>query len=230
MKSPPVLYASCVLAPVVMLHIQMDLAAPCIMQSEDSFRLNWTSPWSTIFDSCLASPRLPRPPRPPLYQRACMPADLSATRRSLSSHRLAALLWSWACADGRQRKQLLKYMPPTPSSSGATAQYTVVAAPCCCGQRSTRKEMRVQRATRETTRQHRPAGGDGIQRARSLSPVQTGAENERRTPTAPRRPLWEADIDTRAEREINSEEQKHPPALPSPCSPWWLGHITMGTA
>lgn len=131
MKPPPVLYALCVLAPVVMLHIQMDLAAPCIMQSEDSFRLNWTSPWSTIFDSCLASPRLPRPPRPPLYQRACMPADLSATRRSLSSHRLAALLWSWACADGRQRKQLLKYMPPTPSSSGATAQYTVVAAPCC---------------------------------------------------------------------------------------------------
>lgn len=33
---------------------------------------------------------------PPVHQRACMPADLSATKRSLSSHKLAALLWSWA--------------------------------------------------------------------------------------------------------------------------------------
>lgn len=75
------------------------------------------------------------------HQRVCMPADLSATSRSLSSHRLAALLWSWACMDGRQRKQLLKYMPPNPSSSGATAQYTVVAAPCCCGQTHRERNM-----------------------------------------------------------------------------------------
>lgn len=67
-------------------------------------------------------------------QSDCMlPAERSDTSCSLSSHRAAAALWSCACADGRQRKQLLKYMPPRPSSSGATAQYTVVAAPCCCG-------------------------------------------------------------------------------------------------
>lgn len=56
-----------------------------------------------------------------------------ATRRSLSSHRPAAASGSWAWAEGSQRKQLLKYIPPRPSSSGATAQYTLVAAPCCCG-------------------------------------------------------------------------------------------------
>lgn len=43
--------------------------------------------------------------------------------------------------DGRQRKQLLKYMPPNPSSSGAMAQYMVVAAPCCCEQRDTHRRM-----------------------------------------------------------------------------------------
>lgn len=75
--------------------------------------------------------------RTPMPQRACTPADRSATKRSLSSQRLTALLSSWACMDGRQRKQLLKYMPPRPSSSGATEQYTVGAAPCCCGHRNT---------------------------------------------------------------------------------------------
>ena len=32
---------------------------------------------------------------------------------------------------GAHWKQLLKYIPPTPSSSLAVAQKTVVAAPCC---------------------------------------------------------------------------------------------------
>ncbi|TNN70929.1 hypothetical protein EYF80_018914 [Liparis tanakae] len=111
----------------------------------------------------------------PYLERACMPADRSATRRSLSSHRLAALLWSWACADGRQRKQLLKYMPPTPSSSGATAQYTVVAAPCCCGQRNTDREFSGRlarqrhgiRLQEETTHRHQDESSPDRTRGRT---------------------------------------------------------------
>lgn len=83
---------------------------------------------------------LPRP------QSAFTPAEGSVTSCWLSCHRLAALLWSWAWAEGRQRKQLLKYMPPNPSSSGASAQYTVVAAPCCCRRRNTQRKRGGQRA------------------------------------------------------------------------------------
>lgn len=77
--------------------------------------------------------------RPP--QSAFIPAERSVTSCSLSCHKLAALLGSWAWAEGRQRKQLLKYMPPNPSSSGASAQYTVVAAPCCCGRKEHRDKV-----------------------------------------------------------------------------------------
>ena len=65
--------------------------------------------------------------------------------RSLSAHRARAESSLWASADGRQRQQLLKYIPPRPSSSGATAQYTVVAAPCCCRAERRDKNEHVRR-------------------------------------------------------------------------------------
>ena len=46
-------------------------------------------------------------------------------------HNAAPRSASAAVWETSQRQQLLKYSPPKPSSSLATAQYTVVAAPCC---------------------------------------------------------------------------------------------------
>lgn len=43
-------------------------------------------------------------------------------------------------------------MPPSPSSSGASAQYTVVAAPCCCG----RKEHRDRAEFSGRSETHQP--------------------------------------------------------------------------
>ena len=53
--------------------------------------------------------------------------------RSLTEncHNAAPRSVSEAAWEAWQRQQLLKYSPPRPSSSLATAQYTVVAAPCC---------------------------------------------------------------------------------------------------
>lgn len=42
-------------------------------------------------------------------------------------------------------------MPPNPSSSGASAQYTVVAAPCCCGRKETQRQSGVQREIQDSS-------------------------------------------------------------------------------
>lgn len=55
--------------------------------------------------------------------------------RSLISHSALASSSSQPALDGGHRQQLLKYIPPIFCNSGATVQYTVVAAPCCWKQK-----------------------------------------------------------------------------------------------
>lgn len=60
-------------------------------------------------------------------------------------------------------------MPPNPSSSGASAQYTVVAAPCCCGRKEHRDrvEFSGKSKTHQLPSRQRERGSQDTERDRN---------------------------------------------------------------